>query len=255
MQWILWSTVSEEALIVSPEEAELLIPTARRIENATVHLMAYAAPITCKMLHFNDMKYYTIPTIPCHYKVPIWLPIEIGLFSGRLYFQWCEYEHILSFLGLNSTPAGNPFSPHEMRAANGVDITGQSIGPPVKISQPTFTQQPLAFLQDWISARRKTQDWSSSPMGFIVARKKLTSEHPFFSKSGLGEEAKKAVFIGETREAAVDADDDVEDADVFYDDGQPGEDDGEEDAEWDDRLEEDDESIDSEEEWHDATAE
>lgn len=102
VQWILWSVQSEEALMISPEEAELVLPIIRYLDNPEppVHLLTYQAPVTRKMLHFNDLKYYTMPALPVDYQVPSWLIIEIGFFAGRLYFEWHEYDGIIEYLGL-----------------------------------------------------------------------------------------------------------------------------------------------------------
>lgn len=157
------------------------------------------------MLQFNDLTYYAIPALPEDYQVPFWLRIEVGFFAGRIYFEWKEYEGILSFLGLNPTvPKQSPESDSETE--------------PGTLEQPshTFTTKPLAFLQDWISARRKMQDWSASPMGFIVAGKKLHSHHPFFSAPDDAiAENKKIFFAGNTEDRKEEEESD--DGDVFYD--------------------------------------
>jgi hypothetical protein len=137
------------------------------------------------MLQFNDLSYYAIPSLPKDYQVPAWLPIEVGFFAGRIYFEWHEYEGILNFLGLKPT-ATMDSSQSDSRSFH------------------TFTPKPLAFLQDWISARRKMQDWSSSPMGFIVAGKKLYAHHPFFSiAGGVSAKNKKIVLVGKSRRRAA----------------------------------------------------
>jgi hypothetical protein len=223
VQWLLWSRQSEEALLLSPEEVELIIPILRNEKDARVHLLSYAAPVTRKMLHFNNLAYYAIPALPNDYKVPGWLPIEVGFFAGRIYFEWHEYEGILSFLGLK--PAASPDS-------SGSDTTlveGANDGQP----HYTFTKKPLAFLQDWISARRKMQDWSASPMGFIVAGKKLYANHPFFTTvSSACAKDQKIVFVERSEENVQEEGSD--DDDVFYDanDHVMGGPDGED---WDDR--------------------
>jgi hypothetical protein len=104
-QWVLWSPASEKALIVSPEEANALIPILRtkihEKANTKAHLIVYAAPVTRRMLQFNRLDFHTTPPLPDGYQLPVWLRVELGIFSGRLYFEWDEYYELLGYLGLN----------------------------------------------------------------------------------------------------------------------------------------------------------
>src|ERR1700742_4128274 len=88
------------AILVSPEEAEELIPLCRDAPKRVVHLLAYAAPVTQKMLHFNELTYYAIPPLPTECSAPVWLKIQVGFFAGRLYFPFEELGDIRAFLGL-----------------------------------------------------------------------------------------------------------------------------------------------------------
>jgi hypothetical protein len=51
-------------LIVNPEEAETILPLLHDVQNPVTHLLTYAAPVTRKMLQFNDLKYYAVPNLP-----------------------------------------------------------------------------------------------------------------------------------------------------------------------------------------------
>ena len=229
VQWLLWSRRSEEALLLSPEEAELLIPIIRNQQESEVHLLTYAAPVTRKMLQFNDLSYYAIPPLPIGYQTPTWLRIEVGFFAGRIYFEWNEYEGILSFLGL--VPKATKESSMDSDTAK-----DKTLNP----SQPhhTFTDKPLAFLQDWISARRKMQDWSTSPVGFIVAGKTLHAQHTFFAVPGSAREPdKKVVFVASAEEEQQE--EEYDDDDVFFDANDYA-DAPSEDEDWDDRKSADD---------------
>ncbi|XP_014557348.1 hypothetical protein COCVIDRAFT_97420 [Bipolaris victoriae FI3] len=157
--WVLWSGISEQALLVSPEEADELIPILqhpRFLEaDNKVHLLVYAAPVTRRMLHFNQLNYYATPTLPTDFRAPFWLRIELGLFSGRLYLEWDEYHTLLEYLGLCDDLSQHP-------------------------EKPPFATKPLTFLHEWITLRRKGQDFEHTPMGFITTGKPLTEKHPFF---------------------------------------------------------------------------
>lgn len=108
--WILWNTESGKALIISPEEADALIPTLRSSRGSDTHLIVFSAPLTRRMLHFNDLNYYALPALPPKTKVPISLKVELGIFSGKLFLEWDEYVHLLAYLGVNTDAQGNRIS-------------------------------------------------------------------------------------------------------------------------------------------------
>ncbi|KAK7420617.1 hypothetical protein QQZ08_010309 [Neonectria magnoliae] len=49
VEWVLWSAETETALIIIPEEAEVLIPMLRDASKTCVSLLTYAAPVTKSM--------------------------------------------------------------------------------------------------------------------------------------------------------------------------------------------------------------
>ena len=51
----------------------------------------------------------------------------------------------------------------------------------MEVKTPTFSEKPLEFLHEWLAVRRKGQDFTDTPMGFICQGKLLTSSHPFFA--------------------------------------------------------------------------
>lgn len=164
-QWLVWSRVRQVGLLVSHEEANHLIPILQAGDHGTApcHLIVYAAPITRRMLHFNDLNYYSIPPLPADFKAPIWLKVELGLFAGRLYFRWDEHEEIMKYLGT---------TPKEQNDESGgaVVLSG-------------FAEKPLVFIHDWLAIRRKGQDFEHTPMGFVTTSKPLSATHTFFSKT------------------------------------------------------------------------
>ncbi|KAJ0427087.1 hypothetical protein BJY00DRAFT_320561 [Aspergillus carlsbadensis] len=94
-----------------PEEAEALIPVMREHPSPDTHLIMYAAPWTKAMLHFNNLDYYALPSLPDGWRPPSWLPFEIGILGGRLYFEFSEYEGILAPIrrqgqDISDTPMG-----------------------------------------------------------------------------------------------------------------------------------------------------
>jgi len=140
------------------------------------------------MLRFNRLDYYTVPILPPAWKAPTWLPIQLGIFAGRLYFDYGEYDALREYLGLPDTtskltdPSCDTVPQHELDlkggADNGAIITMETV-------PQSFTVKPLTFLQEWLAIRRKGQDFAQTPMGYVCQGKPLAASHPFF-KMGKG---------------------------------------------------------------------
>jgi hypothetical protein len=186
--------VTENAVVVIPEEAEIIIPMLRETSDNGVHLITYSAPLTRAMIHFNDFSYYSIPPLPKTWKAPEWLRTEIGILAGRVYFEFDEYASIRDFLEdrteKNDTRALLGTSEDlslEMEEAMGdeeddeQDAEPDQVGAPVKTGA-TSDGNPMLFLQEWLALRRHGQDFTHTPMGYICQGKPLVSDHPFFSK-------------------------------------------------------------------------
>jgi hypothetical protein len=155
--WLLWCRKSEVGLLLSPEEADALIPILRRTTEPVCHVIVYSAPITRRMLQFNNLNYYAVPSLSDDFKAPTWLKVELGIFAGRLYFEWHECDEIMSYLGMRSEAEGSQSNCRE-----------------------PFATKPLAFLHEWLAIRRKGQDFEHTPMGFITTGKPLSADHSFF---------------------------------------------------------------------------
>jgi hypothetical protein len=125
------------------------------------HLLTYAAPITRRMLQFNNLDYYAIPPLPYSFKAPIWLKVELGIFAGRLYFEWDEYKELKSYLSIHDPTADSDDG-----------------GPPT-VLRKAFATKPLVFLHKWLAIRRKGHDFEHTPMGFITIGKPLSAGHSF----------------------------------------------------------------------------
>ncbi|TVY94359.1 hypothetical protein LAWI1_G000351 [Lachnellula willkommii] len=218
--WILWSTISETALVIIPEEAEHIIPLLFDVKDPPTYLLTYAAPVTRKMLlHFNDLKFYSIPNLPSDWEAPLWLKVELGLFAGRLYFDYSEYATLCKFLGVKESAA----------SLEEIDDDFE-LGPPAldgvveevaAKSQAVFARKPLTFLHEWLAIRRKGQDFASSPMGQVCQGKPLTSDHTFFMKPEAARTSKDTEHKSVRRSVPVnapeedDAEDDIYDENAF----------------------------------------
>jgi hypothetical protein len=166
VNWLLWSQRSEQALVIIPEEAEILIPRLYKSQAPKVHLIIYAAPVTKRMLHFNSLDYYSLPRLPKNWSPPSWLPFEIGILAGRLYFDFSEYDRLLDIL--------------QLRVGKSMDNSVSKIDSISVGHKNSQNDGLLTFLQEWLAFRRQGQDISHTPMGYICQGLPLRSDHPFW---------------------------------------------------------------------------
>ncbi|KAH7403218.1 hypothetical protein BKA64DRAFT_443813 [Cadophora sp. MPI-SDFR-AT-0126] len=164
VNWVLWSSSAECAILVNPEEAEELLLLIKTVPAPAAHILTYAAPVNRKMSHFNSFSFYAVPSLPLEWEAPSWLSIEVGLFAGRLYFAYHEYAAVLAFLGVRE------------KGRRIEEASSDDDGTEVK----TFAKRPLAFLQDWLALKRRGQDFSETPMGYVAQGKPLLKSHHFF---------------------------------------------------------------------------
>ncbi|KAK1447923.1 hypothetical protein CMEL01_09762 [Colletotrichum melonis] len=180
VNWILWSRKTEVALIVIPEEAEILLSILKDSAfHCATNLITYAAPVTRKMLHFSDLNFFSVPSLPFGWKAPDWLKIELGIYGGRLYFEWAEYDQLCEFLGIDQSLPLLEYLDQEGSDSDSAD-TQSGEKHKVHVSANGLTARPLSFVQEWLAARRRGQDFMSTPMGFIAQGKTLQEDHPFF---------------------------------------------------------------------------
>ena len=143
------------------------------------------------MTHFNKLQTYAAPALPEQWEPPIWLSVELLLFSGGLYFDYDLYIPFMEYLGLATAQ-----TMHDERHGDTVDkieAEDSNAGESVLQAQPrstAFTAKPLVFLQEWLAIRRKGQDFAHTPMGYVCQGKILKPNHPFFAQPGTSSTAK-----------------------------------------------------------------
>ncbi|KKK23305.1 hypothetical protein ARAM_007454 [Aspergillus rambellii] len=180
INWLLFNTRMEIALVIILEEAEELIPIMHNLVSLDVHLMVYAAPVSRSMLNFNDLTYYALPSLPEGWKPPSWLPFELGILAGRLYFEFNEYHELLDRLHSVSETADDK------------NAECSSVW--------AIAKSRLGFLQEWLSVRRQGQDITHTPMGYVCQDLQLRSDHPFFASTVItGQDADKGSGLGSIR--------------------------------------------------------
>jgi hypothetical protein len=186
VKFVLWSAVNKVAILIIPEEAEIILPLLLDASGSPVHLLVYQAPITRHMLHFDDFKFLAFPTLPANWKAPVWLKIELGIYSGRLYFRYSEYEDLCNFLGVRHKIG--PSGADEITNLDGIDEDDDVDEYEEDVTESTsqrnvFTRKPLTFLQEWLAVRRKGQSFEQTPMGFVCQGRYLHPSHHFFAST------------------------------------------------------------------------
>lgn len=214
--------------MIIPEEAEHVIALFRDIKETFAHLLTYAAPVTRKMLHFNNLGYYAIPAMPAGWEPPAWLTIELGIIAGRLYFAFEEYSDLRKYLGFREKVAkpkekldDSVHSAELQEMDRGADETADEEEIMASTREGlSFTPKPLAFIQDWLAVRRKGQDFKHTPMGYLCQDKQLTADHPFYTRvendGGPKIDWREGKAGGDANED-VDSDVEFDEDDAFFD--------------------------------------
>lgn len=181
MNWIIWSPSTDVAVIIIPEEAEILLPLFARAQlPPATRLLTYAAPLTRQMLHFNKLQYYAVPSLPTDWEAPGWLRTELEIFAGRLYFEYEEYNALCQYIG-TETPADMQLQIRNGSSREESDDTGSAQSSTSVSATKLFATKPLAFLHEWLAIRRKGQDFENTPMGLICQGRPLLESHRCFT--------------------------------------------------------------------------
>lgn len=180
VEWILWSKRIKAAMIISPFEAENLLDIVR--DSEFVHLILYAAAVTRKKLKFDTLSFYAMPPLPSDWAAPRQIVRDLGLFAGRLYFNFDEYAPLCAYLRVPAWPSP-PHNQEVESASTAMDLDyPESEDPEPSPRMPTpFSINAVALMLSWTSIRRKGVDFTQTPMGYICQSKKLKANHVFFA--------------------------------------------------------------------------
>ncbi|KIW30929.1 uncharacterized protein PV07_02620 [Cladophialophora immunda] len=174
VQWVLWSVTTHHAVLVSPEEAAELIPLCRAAPQQVVHLLTYAAPVTLKMLQFNDLNYYSVPPLLGSTPVvknpglssddasPSQDDPATTMHASSLECSDAQDDDHQTVEMLDSTEPDNPACTKAVRTARLREM------------------RMLTFLHSWLGTRGRGQDFAHTPMGYVCDRKQLAQDHSFF---------------------------------------------------------------------------
>ena len=160
VQWILSAKSSKSLLLLSPFEANELLPQIRSSEHASLHI--YSPRTSRAMPSFEHLKFFTLPS---HSSIspPRHTIHELNLFSGQLFFRdRLSFEETSNMLGLHLSEI-----PESLQG--NVDVLGfitneqerQRLG-------ALFKKNPVHFLRDLIGWRRKGQGIVLTHVGLML---------------------------------------------------------------------------------------
>ncbi|KAI1175689.1 hypothetical protein F4777DRAFT_549550 [Nemania sp. FL0916] len=169
VQWIISSHAEgsdaiDNLLIISPYEAEQLMPKFKSSPSARVTLHLYKPRSHTVHRSFDRLDFYSIPDRPVQLKISRALLVQLNLFAGQLYFtEFEDYQETCRFLGL----ADDVPKEGEVVATDGYilrDVNGES----------KFDKSPVKFLQILTSTiRRNGQHISKTHVGSLLDGKLL----------------------------------------------------------------------------------
>ncbi|KAF8326320.1 uncharacterized protein EI90DRAFT_3156603 [Cantharellus anzutake] len=162
VNWIPSSTRNSTLVVCSPFEVNKLIPEIRRSHNTT--LRVYSPRTSQPMKSFDDLEFYTIPSLPTMRMHPERLTIsQLGVFSGQLYLKDFEtYLELCNFLGVNTSHDGS----NEVETQSDGFILPKN-RTEMRLVCP-FDNSPLPFIHRLTSLRRKGIPYTSTHLGRIV---------------------------------------------------------------------------------------
>lgn len=173
VNWVLvgQGSASADVLLLSPYEANELLPAIR--ESSNVSLQVYAPRTSKSMYAFSRLDFLSINRSPIRPAVETLC--TLNLFAGMLYFDsFQEYQEFCQFCGLIGgkfmvTPNTRVFKPGFESLTDWRED---------RISS-AFEKSPLPLINALLGMRRKGDDWASTHVGRIVEARDLKEEVDF----------------------------------------------------------------------------
>lgn len=151
IQWILTSTEGGSAVqrlvIISPYEAQELLPAIVESKKVVMHLYASRANLSFPAL--DALKLYTVPALDADWELPRHLRLQLNLFAGQPYFNsFSDYRETAKMLGLAWKATEDGLT---------VQADGFIVREPGD-SKALLTRSPISFLQVLLSKIRRDGD-------------------------------------------------------------------------------------------------
>ena len=165
-----------EYVILSPYEAQELLPCIRQYRQVILHM--YSPRLNCSIRPLEDLSFCAIPPVPKTCSTPA-IVNHLNLFAGQLYIRnYDDYKSLCSFLGLCSS-----IPDHQTKiACDGfVSLANRALLDPDWNLACPFETSPTAFIRAVTAFRRKGQSTNVSHIGRIL-NGELVSRHQFVAK-------------------------------------------------------------------------
>ncbi|KAH9170112.1 hypothetical protein EDB89DRAFT_2114928 [Lactarius sanguifluus] len=160
VNWVLTSGSGKNSItiIISPHEANELLPTIRKSRKVRLHV--YAPRVTASMRSFSDLAFYTIPSTRAgEWTAPAHLRIELNLFAGQLYFDSREqYQRVCELLALHMAHPG----------AKHVEVDG-FVPPAHRTGKSSpFSVTAISMFKTLTGLRRKGMGFGGTDLGRVL---------------------------------------------------------------------------------------
>jgi hypothetical protein len=182
VQWVVSGkrAHNEVLVILSPHEANHLLPDIRLSDK--VHLHLYTPRITKSMKPCDDLTLYTIPAVPTSWTPSSSLMDQLNVFAGQLYLKdYATYIRLCRFLCVYA---------RDLQDVEGIEVGCDGfISPnnrPRRLqSAHTFQTSPLNSLKELTGLRRKGMRFAPTHMGKLLDGR-LLSEDDFDACDDVG---------------------------------------------------------------------
>ena len=168
VQWVLSRQKGRDQVLVilSPFEADRLMPDIRASEY--VHLHLYAPRTSQRMKPSDDLRLYSIPPLPSDWIPPWDLIDQLNVFAGQLYLRDYEsYLRLCRFLGVPTKEVSNDT---EIRR-NLFNIPGS-----FEEMEITFSGSPLPSVAALLAIRNRGRPFAHTHMDRILQGQLLTKK-------------------------------------------------------------------------------
>ncbi|PQE15350.1 very large low complexity protein [Rutstroemia sp. NJR-2017a WRK4] len=160
-----------ECVILSPHEAQELLPLIRKHKQVILHV--YSPRLSVSMRSLENLSFCAIPAVPVSWSTPAVIT-QLNLFAGQLYIRNNEdYMLLCDFLGLcNSQPAD-----HIEIACDGfIGSASRALLDSISLQACLFQKSPIPFVRAIMTMRRKGQSIAVSHIGRILNGELITIE-------------------------------------------------------------------------------
>ena len=152
-----------DAVILSPYEANELLPLIRSQKAVTLHI--YSPRVNLSVRPLEELSFCAIPPVPQTWSVQPFV-MELNLFAGQLYLSsYDEYLALCQFLGLASC---KPQRGVRVKDDGFVEPADRAVQDVAMARECRFRQSPVDFLRALMALRRKGLDFRKSHMGAVL---------------------------------------------------------------------------------------